>query len=164
MQWVLIKITSDKFTSACLLGWKEGFSPKSTMMNWHLSATGNCFPSTSLHFASELPTSPFCFSFLLPTLCPSLREEKGGHWPPPPPLAAPLTRSDLVIPTAPLQAFPAPAAGSKVCPHDGTCKITFLPFLFMAETSYINTFLILIPVFDTCGRGKNNQIKPCRET
>lgn len=65
MQWVVIKITSDKFTSAYLLGWK-GFSPKSTMMTEIPSATGNCFLSISLHFASMLPTSQTsCFSCLL---------------------------------------------------------------------------------------------------
>lgn len=31
--WALIKITSDKFTSVYLLGWRDGFSPKSTMMS-----------------------------------------------------------------------------------------------------------------------------------
>lgn len=75
--WVLIKITSEKFTSARVHGWKEGFSPKSTMMTWNLLATGSCF-SPSLCVVSGLPSSPLCFSFLLPMLFLSLRKARAG--------------------------------------------------------------------------------------
>lgn len=71
IRWVLIKITSDKFTSACLLGWKEGFSPKSTMMNWNLSGW-----EMLLALPLGCTTSLLCFSFCLPTLSPSPRKQK----------------------------------------------------------------------------------------
>lgn len=120
--WLLIKITSDKFTSACLHGWKEGFSPKSTMMNWNLSATGDCF-SPSLRFISGLPSSQLCFPSLFSRLFSSLRKGRTG--------TAPhiLIYSDPVIPE-PLSRLFSPLLLEAVSHHRRTCNMVFWLFVY----------------------------------
>lgn len=157
--WVLIKITSDKFTSACLLGWKEGFSPKSTVMNWNLSATGKCF-SPSLHFVSELRTSSCGFSFLLLMWFPNWRKGRADTGPCPSGChssrthlrqASRLPRSfSSLIPTAPLWACPGPCCWKqRLLPHR-TCKVIFLSFYSCQKCLMLTLLWILILVILWC--------------
>lgn len=145
---VLIKITSDKFTSACLLGWREGFSPKSTMMNRNPSATGNCF-SPSLHLASEPSTSLRGFSLLLLMLFPSLREGKEDAGPRPSGCCSSRTHLCQVslLPWYILifnthsssLGLSLPLLLRAESPVTQNTKGDFSVFLFMAEMSYVNT-------------------------
>lgn len=155
IRWVLIKITSDEFTSACRLGWKEGFSPKSTMMNWNLSVTGNCF-SPSLRLVSEPSTSPHGFSIPLLMLLPSLSKGEVDTGPRPSGCCSrrtrlcqgtPLPRYILIFNThSPSLGLSRPLLLKAELPVMQNTQGDFLSFYSWQKCLMLTHLLILVPV------------------